>query len=90
MSGRARKVVHADIKSVNPPQRAAHSLVVPNMRWEATTFPGIKIKVLYTDDNDMHFLAQSHIFPLKYIAVRESAFDVVDGARSSQQRGALW
>src|SRR5262249_50866969 len=33
----------------NPPERAAHYLDVPNMPWEATKFPGIKIKVLYTD-----------------------------------------
>jgi hypothetical protein len=35
MSGRARKVVYADIKSENPPQRAAHYLDMPNMSWEA-------------------------------------------------------
>jgi len=45
-----RKLVHSDIKSENPPERAAHYLDVPNMPWEATKFPGIKIKVLYTDD----------------------------------------
>ena len=47
----ARKVVHADIKPKNPPERAAHYLDVPNMPWEPTKFPGIKIKVLYTDDS---------------------------------------
>jgi anti-sigma factor ChrR (cupin superfamily) len=46
-----RKLVHSDIKSENPPERAAHYLDVPNMPWEATKFPGIKIKVLYTDDS---------------------------------------
>jgi quercetin dioxygenase-like cupin family protein len=51
MSNQARKVVHADIKPENPPERAAHYLDVPNMPWEATKFPGIKIKVLYTDDS---------------------------------------
>jgi quercetin dioxygenase-like cupin family protein len=45
-----RKLVHSDIKPENPPERAAHYLDVPNMPWEATKFPGIKIKVLYTDD----------------------------------------
>jgi len=45
-----RKVVHADIKPENPPERAAHFVDVPKMPWETTKFPGIKIKVLYTDD----------------------------------------
>jgi anti-sigma factor ChrR (cupin superfamily) len=51
MSNHARKLVHADIKPENSPERAAHYLDVPNMPWEATKFPGIKIKVLYTDDS---------------------------------------
>ena len=50
MSNQARKLVHSDIKPENPPERAAHYLDVPNMPWEATKFPGIKIKVLYSDD----------------------------------------
>lgn len=74
MSGRARKVVYADIKSENPPPRAAHYLDVPGMSWEAPKFPDIKIKVLYTDDSGMRFLARSRIFLLEYIAVRESAY----------------
>ena len=51
MAAPDRKLVHADIKPENPPERAAHYLDVPNMPWEATKFPGIKIKVLYTDDS---------------------------------------
>src|SRR5579884_541765 len=51
MSMQERKLVHSDIKPENPPERAAHYLDVPNMPWEATKFPGIKIKVLYTDDS---------------------------------------
>ena len=50
MSMQSRNLVHPDIKPENPPERAAHYLDVPNMPWEATKFPGIKIKVLYTDD----------------------------------------
>ena len=46
-----RVLVHPDIKPENPPERAAHYLDVPNMPWEATKFPGIQIKVLYTDDS---------------------------------------
>ena len=49
MSMQSRKLVHPDIKPENPPERAAHYLDVPNMPWEATKFPGIKIKLLYTD-----------------------------------------
>ena len=49
MSMQGRKLVHSDIKPENPPERAAHYLDVPNMPWEPTKFPGIRIKVLYTD-----------------------------------------
>ena len=49
MSVQARNLVHADIKPDNPPERAAHYVDAPNLPWEATKFPGIKIKVLYTD-----------------------------------------
>src|SRR5262245_38494740 len=45
-----RDLVHPDIKPENPPERAARYLDVHNMPWETTKFPGIKIKVLYTDD----------------------------------------
>jgi hypothetical protein len=51
MTAQARKLVHSDIKPDNPPERAAHYLDVPNMPWEKTKFPGIAIKVLYTDDS---------------------------------------
>ena len=44
-----RKVVHADIKPENAPALASRYLDVPNMPWEATKFPGIRIKVLYSD-----------------------------------------
>jgi quercetin dioxygenase-like cupin family protein len=50
MSVQAHQPVHPDIKPENPPERAAHYLDVPNMPWEPTKFPGIKIKVLYTDE----------------------------------------
>ena len=51
MSNQARNLAHPDIKAENPRERAAHYLDVPNMPWEATKFPGIKIKVLYTNDS---------------------------------------
>jgi anti-sigma factor ChrR (cupin superfamily) len=50
VSKQDRKVVHTDIKPENPPERAARYVDVPKMPWEDTKFPGIKIKVLYTDD----------------------------------------
>jgi anti-sigma factor ChrR (cupin superfamily) len=48
---KARQVVHADIKPDNPAERAAHYIDAPNLPWETTKFRGIKIKVLYTDNN---------------------------------------
>jgi hypothetical protein len=54
MTAQARKLVHSDIKPDNPPERAAHYLDVPNMPWEKTKFPGIAIKVLYTDDSGIN------------------------------------
>ena len=46
MTAQTRKVVHADIRPENPPERAAHYVDAPHMPWEATKFPGIQIKVL--------------------------------------------
>jgi quercetin dioxygenase-like cupin family protein len=51
MPAPARKVVHSDIKQDNPPECAAHYIDAPNMPWEQTKFPGIQIKVLFTDDS---------------------------------------
>ena len=48
MSAQPRKVAHADIKPENPPELASRYLDVPNMPWEATKFPGIQIKGLYS------------------------------------------
>jgi anti-sigma factor ChrR (cupin superfamily) len=50
MSVQTRQLVHPDMKPENPPERAARYLDVPNMPWETTKFPGIKIRVLYADD----------------------------------------
>jgi hypothetical protein len=47
----ARPLVHADIKPVTDPALASHYIDAPNMPWEATKFPGIRIKVLYSDDS---------------------------------------
>ena len=51
MSAPARTVVHSDIRPENPPHLASRYLDVPNMPWEPTKFPGIQIKVLYSDDS---------------------------------------
>src|SRR6476620_2878341 len=51
MSAQARTVVHSDIRPENPPHLASRYLDVPNMPWEPTKFPGIRIKVLYSDDS---------------------------------------
>ncbi len=44
-----RPIVHADIKPENAPGLASRLIDAPNMPWEVTKFPGIQIKVLYTD-----------------------------------------
>jgi hypothetical protein len=51
MSVQPRTVVHPDIRPENPPPRASHYIDAPNMPWESTKFPGIWIKVLYSDDS---------------------------------------
>ncbi len=45
--------VHPDIKPNEDPDLATRFLDVPNMPWEPTEFPGIQIKVLYSDDEGM-------------------------------------
>ena len=63
-----RKVVHTDIRPNTDPRLASHFLDVPNMPWEATKFPGIQIKVLYSDDEGrttaMFKLAPGAVVPL--------------------------
>ena len=51
MNAPARTLVHPDIKPVTDPALASHYLDAPNMPWETTKFPGIRIKVLYSDDS---------------------------------------
>src|SRR5579859_1559223 len=78
-----RKLVHADIKPENPPQRSAHYLDVPNMPWETTKFPGIKIKVLYTDDSGittaLFKLEPGAVVPLHQHTALEQTF-VIEGS----------
>jgi quercetin dioxygenase-like cupin family protein len=82
MSVRDRKVVHADIKPGNPTERAAHYVDVPKIPWEATTFPGIKIKVLYTDETGittaLFKLDPGAVVPLHEHAALEQTY-VIEG-----------
>jgi anti-sigma factor ChrR (cupin superfamily) len=43
---KSAKVLHPDIKPENAPELASRYLDVPNMPWQETRFPGIRIKVL--------------------------------------------
>ena len=45
--------LNTDMKLNDTPELATRYLDVPNMEWEATEFPGIQIKVLYSDDQSM-------------------------------------
>ena len=73
---------HADIKPENPPERAAHYVDVPKMSWEATKFPGIKIKVLYTDETGittaLFKLDPGAVVPLHEHAALEQTY-VIEG-----------
>jgi anti-sigma factor ChrR (cupin superfamily) len=51
MPAPSRKIAHPDIKAENTPELASRYLDAPNMPWETTKFPGIRIKVLYSDDS---------------------------------------
>ena len=44
---------NTEMKLNDTPELATRYLDVPNMEWETTEFPGIKIKVLYSDDTGM-------------------------------------
>jgi len=44
-----RPVIHDDIRPNTDAKLASRFLDVPNMPWEKTKFPGIQIKVLYSD-----------------------------------------
>ena len=77
-----RKVVHADIKLNNEPELATRFLDVPNMPWEATKFPGIQIKVLYSDDDGrttaLFKLAPGAVVPLHEHTALEQTY-VLEG-----------
>ena len=77
-----RNVVHADIKLNNDPKLATRFLDVPNMAWEPTKFPGIQIKVLYSDDEGrttaLFKLAPGAVVPLHEHTALEQTY-VLEG-----------
>src|SRR5438552_6451522 len=78
-----RKVVHTDVKLNNKPELATRFLDVPNMAWEATKFPGIQIKVLYSDDDGrttaLFKLAPGAVVPLHEHTALEQTY-VLEGS----------
>ena len=68
------KIVHDDIVPNNSAELATRYLDVPNMPWEPTKFPGIQIKVLYSDDEGM----TTALFKLEPGAVRAFSKMVID------------
>ena len=90
MTAQARKLVHSDIKPDNPPERVAHYLDVPNMPWEKTKFPGIGIKVLYTDDSGittaLFKLDPGAIVPLHEHTALEQTY-VIEGSLEVRRDG---
>jgi anti-sigma factor ChrR (cupin superfamily) len=82
MSVQERAIAHPDITPENPPERAARYLDVPAMPWEKTKFPGIEIKVLYTDDSGittaLFRLAPGAVVPLHEHTALEQTF-VLEG-----------
>ena len=82
MSPQPRPLVHADIKPENTPELASRYLDVPNMPWETTKFPGIQIKVLYSDDSGittaLFKLAPGAVVPLHEHTALEQTY-VLEG-----------
>jgi anti-sigma factor ChrR (cupin superfamily) len=81
-SAQQRKVVHTDIKLNTAPELASRFLDVPNMPWEKTKFPGIEIKVLYSDDSGattaLFKLAPGAVVPLHEHTALEQTY-VLEG-----------
>ena len=82
-SAPARELAHPDITPENPPERAAHYVDAPNLPWEATKFPGIQIKVLYTDASGittaLFKLAPGAVVPLHEHTALEQTY-VIEGS----------
>ena len=75
--------VHADITANTDPALASRVLDVPNMPWEPTKFPGIEIKVLYSDQDGittaLFRLAPGAVVPLHEHTALEQTY-VLEGA----------
>jgi anti-sigma factor ChrR (cupin superfamily) len=78
-----RTRVNPDITPNTKPELASRFLDVPNMPWEATKFPGIQIKVLYTDDTGvttaLFKLAPGAVVPLHEHTALEQTY-VLEGS----------
>src|SRR5499433_4436297 len=83
MSAQTRPLVHADIKPSTAPELASHYIDAPNMPWEPTKFPGIRIKVLYSDDSGittaLFKLDPGAVVPLHEHTALEQTF-VIEGS----------
>jgi anti-sigma factor ChrR (cupin superfamily) len=79
----ARSHVHADIKPNSDPALASRFIDVPSMPWEPTKFPGIEIKVLYSDKDGittaLFRLAAGAVVPLHEHTALEQTY-VLEGA----------
>ena len=68
MSAQAREVVHSDIRPENPPRSRFALSRCPEHAVERTKFPGIQIKVLYSDHSGITMvlfkLAPGAVVPL--------------------------
>jgi anti-sigma factor ChrR (cupin superfamily) len=82
MSAISHEAVHTDIKAENTAALASRYLDVPNMPWEQTRFPGIEIKVLYSDAGGittaLFKLAPGAVVPLHEHTALEQTF-VLEG-----------
>jgi anti-sigma factor ChrR (cupin superfamily) len=78
-----RTRVNPDITPNTKPELASRFLDVPNMPWEATKFPGIQIKVLYSDDTGittaLFKLAPGAVVPLHEHTALEQTY-VLEGS----------
>jgi len=94
VSAQPRPVVHADIKPENPPELASRYLDVPNMPWEKTEFPGIEIKVLYSDASGittaLFKLDPGAVVPLHEHTALEQTFVLEGHARGSRGHMRAW
>ena len=82
MTAKLHAIVHPEIKPENASECASHYVDVPNMPWETTKFPGIRIKVLYSDSDGittaLFKLDPGAVVPLHQHTALEQTF-VIEG-----------